>query len=370
MKKTLASLLVVLMVFGMFGCSQSDDQPSTAGNVDIADPVATVATEAAETTEAAQTQAATEPAATEAKVQGSLLLNAVSMTFTVVGESDDLYCGSIPRELITWESADESVATVDNGVVTAVGVGTTTISAEYEGQRLECTVGCLVEEESEISNLPAEIRHAAKKIPPANDGQVCHFYDDAGFIGDSVSYSLVLRANQTGEFGDAIFFVRGGNGIAGYVNHFKTIGYRGKEYSIEDAVAASGVKKLFVMIGVNDLGFMTVEETMDYYRAMMDSILALSPDVEVYIQSLLPVIDAGIQGAKNKHVDALNELLKAYAEENGFHYVDIYPYIRDHTGNMPEAYSSDASTHMNYDGTDIWIQVLKLYAATQTMEEN
>ena len=109
---------------------------------------------------------------------------------------------------------------------------------------------------------------------------------------------------------------------------------------------------------------------MDYYRAMMDNILALSPDVEVYIQSLIPVIDAGIQGAKNKHVDALNELLKAYAEENGFRYVDIYPYIRDHTGNMPEAYASDASTHMNYDGTDIWIQVLKLYAATQTVEEN
>lgn len=369
MKKTIACLLAVLMVFGMFGCSQPEDQPASTGNIDTMDATA-AATEGADTQPASEPVPDTEHVVTEMEVQGTLLLNAASMTFTVVGERDDLYCGSIPRDVITWESADETVATVEYGVVTAVGVGTTTISAVYGDQRMECTVGCLVKDESEIDNLPAEIKNGAKKIPPANDGKVCHFYDDAGFIGDSVSYSLLLRANQTGEFGDATFFVRGGNGIAGYVNHFKTIGYQGKEYSIEDAVAASGVKKLFVMIGVNDLGFMTVEETMDYYRAMMDNILALSPDVEVYIQSLIPVIDAGIQGAKNKHVDALNELLKAYAEENGFRYVDIYPYIRDHTGNMPEAYASDASTHMNYDGTDIWIQVLKLYAATQTMEDN
>lgn len=370
MKKTLAWLLAAVMVFGSFGCAKSEDVPATAGTIDKIDAVESVAPETVKNQIASEPAAETEAVATETAVEGSMLLNASSMTFTLVGESDDLYCGSIPRELITWESADERVAIVKNGIVTAVGVGTTTISAAYDGQRLECAVGCLVNDYSEVKDLPDEIKLAAKKMPPENDGQVCHFYDDAGFIGDSVSYSLVLRANQTGEFGDATFFVRGGNGIAGYVNHFNTIGYQGQEYSIEDAVAASGVKKLFVMIGVNDLGYMSVEETMDYYRKMMDNILELSPDVEVYIQSLLPVIDSGIQGAKNKHVNALNKLLVAYAEENGFHYVDIYPYIRDHTGNMPAAYASDASTHMNYDGTDIWIEVLKLYAATQTMEEN
>jgi hypothetical protein len=122
MKKMIAVLLVALMVFGMFGCSQPEDQPATTGIVDTMDPAATVATENPET-QAATEAPATELPTTESVVQGSLYLNASSMTFTLVGESDDLYCGSIPRELIIWESADETVATVDNGVVTAVGVG-------------------------------------------------------------------------------------------------------------------------------------------------------------------------------------------------------------------------------------------------------
>ena len=368
MKRAIACLLAWALLFGLFGCDKQEVEPDASSgshNLEMADPSVTEKRAPEDTDPATEAESVT-----ESVLQGTVYLNASSMTFTVVGEIDDLYCGSIPREQITWESADETVAVVENGVVTAVGVGSTTISAEYQGQRLECAVGCLVNEKSEIADLPSEIKNAPKKIPPANDGQVCHFYDDVGFIGDSVSYSLLLRANQTGEFGSATFFVRGGNGIAGYVNRVKTIGYRGQEYSIEDAVAASDVKKLFVMIGVNDLGFLSVEETMDYYRRMMDNILALSPDVEVYIQSLLPVIDSGIQGAKNVHVNALNDLLRMYAAEKGFYYVDIAPYIRDHTGNMPVSYASDASTHMNYDGTDIWIQVLKLYAATQTAEEN
>lgn len=368
MKKAIACLLAVLLAIGLFSCAGQEDETYATGGPDNAD-IAVSSTEAEEILK--ETEAVSDlESASEPVAQGTVYLNAASMTFTLVGESDDLYCGSIPRELITWDSADETVAVVENGVVTAVGVGSTTISAEYQGQRLECAVGCLVNEESEIADLPMEIKNAPKKIPPANDGQVCHFYDDAGFIGDSVSYSLLLRANQTREFGSATFFVRGGNGIAGYVNRYKTIGFRGQEYTIEEAVALSGVKKIFVMIGVNDLGFMSVEETMAYYTTMMDNILALSPDLEVYLESLLPVIDTGIQGAKNSHVNALNDLLKVYAEDNGFHYIDVAPYIRDHTGNMPLAYSSDASTHMNYEGTDIWIQVLKLYAATQTMEEN
>ena len=53
---------------------------------------------------------------TEAPVlEGSLFLKVSSVTFSVVGESEDIYLGLIPRELVTWESEDPSVVSVENG---------------------------------------------------------------------------------------------------------------------------------------------------------------------------------------------------------------------------------------------------------------
>lgn len=44
---------------------------------------------------------------------------------------------------VVWVSGDESICTVDeNGVVTAVSKGTTTVSTEYEGTVYECIVRC------------------------------------------------------------------------------------------------------------------------------------------------------------------------------------------------------------------------------------
>ena len=52
--------------------------------------------------------AQTEPVTVENK--GSLFLKVSSITFSVVGETDDIYLGVIPRESVTWESADPSGA--------------------------------------------------------------------------------------------------------------------------------------------------------------------------------------------------------------------------------------------------------------------
>ncbi len=73
-----------------------------------------------------------------------------SFTLQYKGEVWDLYTGSIPRNLITWSISDTSVATVDNGKVTAVGEGYTYVYAEYEGQKVSCQVICNWKESSGI----------------------------------------------------------------------------------------------------------------------------------------------------------------------------------------------------------------------------
>ena len=55
-------------------------------------------------------------------------------------------------------------------------------------------------------------------------------------------------------------------------------------------------------------------------------------------------------------------LLKQYAQDNDCHFVDIAPYIEDHTNNMATIYSLDKSIHMNREGCVVWMNALNAYA--------
>ncbi len=72
-----------------------------------------------------------------------LKLNRDDFSLFHVGESWNVHRGcEIPASEITWSSDNESVATVVNGKVVAVGSGSTIIRAEYNGQIYTCAVHC------------------------------------------------------------------------------------------------------------------------------------------------------------------------------------------------------------------------------------
>lgn len=69
-----------------------------------------------------------------------LKLKSNDITVKVKGYVWTAYNGEIDPAEITWSSDDESIATVKNGKVTCVGVGTTNIRAVYKGQVAVCIV--------------------------------------------------------------------------------------------------------------------------------------------------------------------------------------------------------------------------------------
>ena len=84
----------------------------------------------------------TEPSTEPAVPTGDFKLNREDFTMTKKGETWKLYNGTIPVKQITWTSKNEKVVTVTDGVVTAVGTGSTTVYAEFGGIKLSCTVRC------------------------------------------------------------------------------------------------------------------------------------------------------------------------------------------------------------------------------------
>lgn len=348
MKKILLCTLAVLLAFGICGCA------------DAQAPEETEATEivlASETTEAS-----TEPAPEPAPL-GSLFLKASSVTLSVVGETDDIYLGIIPVEDVTFESDDESVVTFENGVLTAVGVGTTTVRASYGDQVAECSAGCLAQTQEELEALDLTILQSPKRLPPVVDMESeCTDFDEAVIIGDSITYFMFQWESKYNYLGDVQFLARGGVSLNGFVGYFKNVYFQGKEAYLEDAIAQCGAKKVYMMLGQNDLTSKARVKVMDNWVILLDRIREKSPDAEIYIQSCIPeTSEDDALNEKNQRIFTYNETLREFAKENGCHFIDLEYYIEDHQGKMPICYSQ-GNYHMNESGCYAWMQILRFYA--------
>lgn len=363
MKKCLALCLAAILLISICGCSSDTPvQESTAAETTVITEPPVPETTVPETT------VPTEPEVVDV---GHLFLTVSEINFSIIGESEDIYVGTAPRELITWGSEDESIITVEDGVLTAVGVGTTTVYAELEDQRIECIASCLAATQEELNALTLSVRRSPKRIPPVVENPPLEYFDDAVFIGDSISYIMFQYETKHGHLGTPMFLVRGGTSLNGFVRYYKNIYYQGKEMKIEEAVAACGAKKIFIMLGNNDLHYRTLEETMGSWDIMLERILELSPDAEIYIQSCIHEWTEMSSGNSiNYTINDYNDLLIQYCEDNGYHYVDIQQYVTDHTNRMAEVYSLDHEIHLGEEGCIMWMRALNAYAQLQLLGGN
>lgn len=356
MKKFLCCALAVLMLLGTVGCGAEETTPETTEPAAAMEDTAPAATEAVRT-EAVPTEA-TEPA-----FEGRLFLKASSVNLSLVGDTEDIYLGVVPRELVTWESDDESVVTVTDGVLTAVGVGSTTVRAIYRDQVVECKAGCLANTQEELLQLDEEILRAPRRLPPeVNLEEDTTVLDDACIIGDSITYFLFQWENKYHYLGDIVFFARGGISLNGFVLRVKNVFYQGKEMYLEDAIAVSGVKRAFVMLGQNDLDSNARDKVMENWDIVLGRIREKAPDVEIIIQSSIPRL--GMDKASqdmNQMVTEYNQKLRQYALDNGCKFVDLAYYIKDHTDRMALCYNQ-GDYHMNEQGCLVWMKVLRYYS--------
>lgn len=63
-----------------------------------------------------------------------------------VGAELQIYSGYVPVEDILWYSDDENIATIQDGIITAVGDGITTVYGEYGDMTASCVVWCNIED--------------------------------------------------------------------------------------------------------------------------------------------------------------------------------------------------------------------------------
>ena len=358
MKKIVSFIVAALLLLSLCACAGKSAAPVPAATPE---PASTPIPEA--TPEPAPEPSSPAP-------EGEIFLNVSSITFSLVGESENIYAGSLPAEEVSWASDDEGIITVDNGVITAAGVGETTVHASFGGKTLSCTAGCLAVSEEELRQLPEATLRSPKRLPYVPENPPVEYFEDAALMGDSITYVLMQNEERLNILGRPLFIVRGGTSLLGIENRSYNFFYQGQQMNVEDIVALCGKTKLFIMLGQNDLGYRSIEDTLASYDLVLDRIREKSPDVEIYIQSVVHEwAETNSSNTRNLKIDEFTPQLIAFAEENGYHYVDIQKYIVDHTGRMADPYSLDDLIHVNEPGCTQWMYALLAYAYIEMMGE-
>lgn len=198
-----------------------------------------------------------------------------------------------------------------------------------------------------------------KEYHNASSGQTS-FFDDAAFIGDSVTLKLRNYHQKTKALGNTTFLCVGSYSVNNALTGQLMLTYKGKEMGPADALAACGAKKVFILLGMNDIALTGIDKAIDNWGTLVKRIRAKNPDIQIYIQSGTPIYKSGeIGDLNNANMDKYNVKLKAFAENNGCQYIDIATPMKDSSNGLAEKYCSDAYVHFTDAACKLWVDILK-----------
>lgn len=120
-------------------------------------------------------------------------------------------------------------------------------------------------------------------------------------------------------------------------------------------VIESQPKKIFIMIGINDLTKgSSVDETFNNYQPILNILQKQSPKTKVFVQSILPVnnqkhLNIGV----NKNIIDLNNRLRDLSQKLSFNYIDLFSSFLDSDNQLDAQYTTDG-IHLNGQGYLRW----------------
>lgn len=205
-------------------------------------------------------------------------------------------------------------------------------------------------------------------VPESEEGPTS-FFDQAVFIGDSISLTLEAYAGASGALGGAKFLCAGSmspsNMLSGKILPEYPKG-SGQKPPIQDSVAATKAKVVYVMLGMDNIAYGLEKATRDYIT-VLNNIQTVNPDVQIIIQSVTPMSDASTSYSEklnNNIINAFNEKMKEYCQANQWYFLNVAEVFRDEKGFLKKQYCSDYKSmgmHFTYDGAKVWIQYLKTH---------
>lgn len=168
--------------------------------------------------------------------------------------------------------------------------------------------------------------------PRGETADLVFFGDSLTYRGDWQALSQTLKIANRGIDGDRI---------------------AGLEARL-DQVVALRPRKLFLLVGINDLSERAPREVCADYAGLLDRLQQAMPETRIYVQSLLPVRTDIRTLPDNRLLEQVNRSIRQMAEERGLEYIDLFfPMLDQSSWQLAYDYQLDG-LHLSKEGYAVW----------------
>ena len=186
------------------------------------------------------------------------------------------------------------------------------------------------------------------------------FFADAAFFGNS----LVDGLRRFGGLDEASFYAATSASVVNVETTRVFENSDGKKRTLFEALTEGQHKKIYILLGVNEIGF-DPDYFIQLYGAMLDRIRELETEPDIYIMSLSPVTEKSDKSSplfNMKRINLYNERLHALAAEKECYYVDLCEALAGEDGYLAEAESTDG-IHLTREKYPDWAAYLRTHYA-------
>lgn len=186
------------------------------------------------------------------------------------------------------------------------------------------------------------------------------YFDDAVFVGDSRTEGLKMYSGLD----SSQFFSSVGMDVDKVFTD-QVVSLNGQLLTVAQALEQASYSKVYIMLGMNELGWVYESVFADNYARIIDTIRESHPDATIYVQSILPVSqwkDGSNDIYTNANVVRLQKALVAMCEEKGVNYVNVAEGIQDEQGYLPSEATQDG-VHLTPEYCQRWMDYLKTHTA-------
>ena len=184
------------------------------------------------------------------------------------------------------------------------------------------------------------------------------YFADAVFVGDSRTEGLKMYSGLTGTS----FFSSVGMAVDKVFTD-RVVSLNGQYLTVAEALQQADYSKVYIMLGLNELGWVYESKFAEDYGRIIDVIRESHPDATIYVQSIIPVSawkDGSSDIYTNANVVRLQKALCDMCVEKGVNYVNVAEAMQDAGGFLPSDATPDG-VHLTPEYCQIWMDYLKTH---------
>lgn len=200
----------------------------------------------------------------------------------------------------------------------------------------------------------------SQSVPKGEEADPDTWFKDAVFIGDSRTDGFHLYSGVKG----GTYLVHTGLTVFEVVNREAVLGSGEEKYSVLSALERKQYGKVYIALGVNELGYFDAVGYAEAMGKLVDQIQKIQKNATIYIQSIVPVNTAVCKShgqpyyVTNDNIADYNDALAQMCAEKEVWFVNISEALVDpDTWELPADMTHDG-VHFKKAGYQAWLNYL------------